>query len=83
MMRVRFSIFFLFFLFFSSSPLQGADLQSNFEDTRRIWENEGAETGAVTPTSASMVKWGIGIAFVIALLAGSLHQSKADGAQAH
>jgi hypothetical protein len=55
------------------------DINQYRRDTDEIWRRgAGAEDGAFTATSLSMLGWGVGLAGGIAILASVLHQSTAS-----
>ncbi len=69
----------------SSSVLADGDLNQTRETTESLWRRgAGAEDGAFSAVSTSMLGWGLGLAAVIAILASVLHQSSAaNGSHAH
>lgn len=56
-------------------PCDFSEFQLNSDAVYRT--GAGAHEGAATCLGASMLAWGVGLAIVIALIAGLAHQSKA------
>ena len=65
----------------SSCPLLASDLDIVQKDNDNIWRaGAGAQDGAYTSISMSMLGWGLGLAAGIGILASVLHQSTASTA---
>lgn len=63
------------------SHANDGDLNQYKEDTEALYRTgSGAEEGAYSAISTSMIGWGVGLAVGIAILAGVLHQSTANTA---
>jgi hypothetical protein len=63
----------------SSRGYGSDDINEYRRDTDAIWRRGvGAEDGAFTATSLSMLGWGVGLAAGIGILASVLHQSTAS-----
>ena len=68
----------------SSTVLAEGNINQYKEDTDNLWRRgAGAEDGAYSAISASMLGWGIGLAAAIAIVASVLHQTTATHAHAH
>jgi hypothetical protein len=66
---------------FSPAHANDGDLNQYKEDTDALYRTgSGAEEGAYSAISTSMLGWGVGLAVGIAILAGVLHQSTANTA---
>lgn len=78
-------VYLLCFSMITSTSFAAGDLNEQKEATDSLWRRgAGAEDGAFTAISASMLGWGVGLAAVIAILASVLHQSSSSsGAHAH
>lgn len=68
-----------------ASPLIAEDeLDQYKEETDAIWQTgTGAQDGAFSAISVSMLGWGLGLAAVIAVVASVLHQSNASSSHSH
>ena len=68
----------------SSSLYPREDIQQLGDQTDALYRvGAGAQDGAYTSLSTSMIGWGLGLAAGIAVLAAVLHQSKASHAHSH
>jgi len=76
----------LFLILSTTSLLFGEnDLDQYKEETDALWRSgTGAQDGAFSAISTSMIGWGLGLGAVIAIVASVLHQSTAStGHTAH
>lgn len=71
----------LLMLFSFVAPLAADGLDEYKEDADNLYRTgSGAEEGAFTAISTSMLGWGIGLSLGIAILASVLHQSSSSHA---
>lgn len=61
----------------SDSALTESDLQANYEPDECYPLGYGSSKATSTAISTSMLAWGIGLAIVIAIVAGVVHRSTA------
>lgn len=73
-------------LLIATSPILATegDINQYKEETDAIWQTgTGAQDGAFSAISVSMLGWGLGAAAVIAIVASVLHQSTASSSHSH
>ena len=72
----------VFLTVLSSEGFCSDDINQYKRDTDALWRRGvGAEDGAYTAISLSMLGWGVGLAAGIGILASVLHQSTASHAE--
>jgi len=84
-MRKSVTLLLLVAFVLTSSTTGATDtLQDWSSDTENVWRTgSGAHDGSTTAIATSIIGWGVGLALVIAIVAGVLHQSTSGSGHGH